>query len=636
MNKKLLNKFIAIFNIFSVHLIFLSLLFESQEMFQEYVNIRPEILSVTLYQISDFIKLLPFIFNIVLIEILAINLIAVIQNRKSKKISMWFLTSAIYGGVRLADFDIIANYKIYILQGVLILALLINFLISIKESKITLKNLIIYLITFVLIIVSIIFGKSILIYVAFIMQLVNNKEVNDKETNSKNKKIGKIFRLLIAFVMFATIIFEITVYSIILFKGKSVYQESCAFIDKIVEGLKKETIDKDEVLLSIKKYGKYGYINRKGEEIIPCIYDETCEAFWQSDDYCFLARKENNYYVISRRGTVLNETKDAPAPFFKGKYIEELFSKEQYKMLGANSSINSIIKDYFDKDEDSDNNIDDTFSNLFVNEDVLETEDYHENNDKIICNFNLDNGNILNVEIISDEENEELEDVLFDSDLSITNISILDNDNVIQEYKKIIIPITESYSYDEFNIECTYSGFIPYYDIDNKKTGLFDKKNFEKIFEIQANYQILEKIDNLVFVRDYSDPVNIKEFIFDSEGNKLLEFKEINALEDTRGNLFGFVIKKENDKVSYYNMQMEEKLKDFDYIISAADDMAKDLLICAEQTDGEVKYSLYDINGTLITKEKYDSLDIMNEESKFNFETKRYIFDSLFKYIYNI
>lgn len=93
----------------------------------------------------------------------------------------------------------------------------------------------------------------------------------------------------------------------------------------------------------IHENGKYGFIDRKGNKIIPCQYDTACEF----TPYQALVKNEGQFFYIDTNGRKLfNKTFEAATPVFEGRFAAVRISGK-WGMI--NSSGELILEPVYDK-----------------------------------------------------------------------------------------------------------------------------------------------------------------------------------------------------------------------------------------------------------------------------------------------
>ena len=157
---------------------------------------------------------------------------------------------------------------------------------------------------------------------------------------------------------------------------------------------------------------------------------------------------------------------------------------------------------------------------------------------------------------------------------------------------------------------------------------------------LEGKYQILDKKDDLIVVRDYNNPNNVRDYIMNSiTGEVLYIAKNISAYQ------CGYAIQKYNNKVVYCDNQLNEITREFDLICLVENG---EVLICGDNSNnGEYvvyteglsiedilaekipyynrEYSLYDIDGNRLTDYTYQVMkdEFLNEQ----YSGKNYILD---------
>ncbi len=610
MKQKTSNRILSICNIL-VFIIFWSLQFWGNE-YQFGVKIEHSVFSV--YEQN---QALIFSFKILFIILIIVNLVAIIQNRKDKKVMIWYSVPTIFyiiNTLTLWKIEIFSDDDILSKAWCIIPAiiLLINFIIEIihKRRK---KSMLLYVLGIIMCIGMFFINKYndlIWFVISFIMQFIYNKETTEES------KIQKIINIISFIILGVAIIYVGGRYIIMLKDLYATDKKSVEFINQIEVGLENENIEKP--LIRVCKNNKWGCINQEGEEIIPCEYDyigsngySSGSSIWKSK--YFIAKKDETYYILSISGKVLAMNEEAPIPFFTGMMVEisttgmqDAISKENAIMGSAQILLNNnYLKEEYAEEifENYDKNV------------ILPSNVYRNDYFNYIFEYQLENGYELEIEEITEYDEYENQYKY--------NIKVKRNNEIINTYENNGL-IIDRYG-DLGAIETYTNGDIPYYNLEEKLQGYYMRSNLQAK-TLRGNYEVLDTIDDKIIVRDYNDISNIKEMIINVNGNVLVKAKEINATEN------GYIVKKENNKMVYMNNNLEEKTPEFDFI--GANYLTKGLLICANNKESGKEYSLCNLNGNILTSQNYQII-----EEDYDFEesyNKSYLLDSIYEETYNL
>ena len=298
-----------------------------------------------------------------------------------------------------------------------------------------------------------------------------------------------------------------------------------------------------------------------------------------------------------------------------------------------------ICMDEYDKLEASSFNLGLSISSYIMNypyEDYYDKQYYikpvsYSYNEKsnVIYKYNLKNGDNLYVEEFENNEGKEK-----------YNIQVERNNQIIETIKNVQI----SFNYisgEEGAISTYISGDIPFKDIEKEIQGYYSIDEGMAKF-LEGKYQILDKKDNLIIIRDYNNPNNIGDYIMNSNtGEIIYTARNISAYQ------YGYVIQKYNDKVVYLNTDLKEITEEFDVIYLIEDG---EVLICGNNANyGEYilytkpyeeyisseggilnnrEYSLYDTQGNKLTDYTYQVMkdELLNE----SYKGKYYVFDNYY------
>lgn len=572
-------------------------------------------ISMSIVAIEGELKEMLTILLVLDIVMIIANIINIIINRKNRKMILWSIIPVIYfldGILSHFDLEIITNSITELKLWAIIpaIAFIIALIIEIRKNR-RKKNIIFYLLA---IIMSIgmyfldIFTSSIWLLIAGVMQFIYSNNTLVEES-----KVKKVFTTIILIIIGVTFIFAITKETMMIIKLHTVDKESVQFINQIKEKLEREKISND-VLILVNRNNKWGYINQTGKEIIPCEYDAISQISNTMCNTSFLiAQKQDNYYIISKNGTILSADNETPAPYVKGLLLNRI--KEAGEIPGdAHSKNGYLFQIHLGLSSYLGINNNEPIISAYDDEDIFITPENYDYNDdyNMVYEYDLKNGYKLYIEEIENINDEET-----------YNIQIKRNNQVINEMKDVNTTLSYTkdytYTYSEGGLLIYTNGYIPFCNLDKQIHGYYSMKDMNaKGFT--GKYRILDIIGNRIIVRDYNDISNTKDYIMDLETDEVLFVaKNISAYKQ------GYIIEKDNKKVAYMDNNFKQKTKEFDYIYLYT---KYGVMICGDNHNNSREYSLYDLNGNKLTNYTYQA---MGDEWKTVEEKEYYPLEYLFE-----
>ena len=279
--------------------------------------------------INIFIKNVDILAAILFLVVGISNIILAIQNRKDKKLFFWQMILALleawfilcvwakYYMIDLYDIQVWVTETIFVVVPCVFT--IMNLIFS-KECKVILMKMVSY-ISIIIFFGFIALGlepysettlliklnwNDILIVmqiVYILMQIVCvcNQDENIVESN-KRRNFNIIIYCVSEIEILILIIF-MSIYAMLTIRiNEGKWDKGIKDLNNSIETLQGKTIS--DVYFLVVKGNKYGFINEEGEEKIPCIYDyatKFLEVEYNDDTYYFaMAKKDNNYYVISK------------------------------------------------------------------------------------------------------------------------------------------------------------------------------------------------------------------------------------------------------------------------------------------------------------------------------------------------
>lgn len=302
MNTKTLNRFSSIINLICV--ITFGLFFISDIIMADYrffpIETSIGMFITILFSISALGLIIIFSINTI------INIVLAVQNRRDKKLFITYLFFAI-------------SEIIFIIMDIYTL----NDNILLFDDLLSLD---LYVGEHIFEIIPIIIA-TIMLGLQFIFI---HKQDND---NIKNKKyLNKMFNIIIIIFLIITCIIRIVLFVI--------YSKENFSIDKYINDIEKQIkencpLKTEERYFTVCENGKWGYINDKGQNIIPCIYDYAFEFYevgfnFNNEYLVSIVIKNNDYLLIFPNKNTINLGNN-PLKQYEGRYTPlERITKELF------------------------------------------------------------------------------------------------------------------------------------------------------------------------------------------------------------------------------------------------------------------------------------------------------------------
>ena len=317
MNKKRTNYVVAILNIISI-VAFYILAFSTTYLMSSIMS--GETGGKSIYNsliIETLLNNIQVILTLMYSGIGIINIICAIQNKQNKKLCFWQLVFGIYYlyiGLGLVisftdiDKDITDCISLIIFNIIPIILAIIN-LVRIRKNKPKIIQIISYIAVIILSILNLleIIGAYWQI-IAVVMQLIY---IHYQEKNIEERKSRKIINILLYYILqlILAVGFLVMVLSSLLItkvneiKWKSELEELYNNISTM------QGVANKEICIPVENNYKYGFINEKGQEKIPCEYDRV--SFFDEVEinnrtfYIALAKKDTKFYVLTKSNDIL-------------------------------------------------------------------------------------------------------------------------------------------------------------------------------------------------------------------------------------------------------------------------------------------------------------------------------------------
>lgn len=317
MNKKRTNRLVAVLNIISI-VAFYIFVFSISYLTSGIMSGETGGISIYNSRIIDTLLnniqvILPLMYS----GIGIINIICAIQNKENKKICFWQLVFGIYylyAGLGIVisyadiDEDITDWISRIIFSIVPIILAIINF-IRIRKNRPKVIQVISYIAVIILSILSLleIMGTYWQI-IAVVMQLIY---IHYQEKNIEESKSRKIINILLYYILQLILVvgfLGMVLFSLLITKVNETKWKS--ELEKLYNSISTmQGITNKEICIPTEKNYKYGFINEKGQEIIPCEYDRVSYfnevEINNSTFYVALAKKDTKFYILSKSNDVL-------------------------------------------------------------------------------------------------------------------------------------------------------------------------------------------------------------------------------------------------------------------------------------------------------------------------------------------
>lgn len=556
MNKKRTNYIIAISNV----LLIISV----------YANIYIGIIygSSGVKSIYNSFILDTFIGNAQLIKIVIcsitgiLNIVAGVQNRKNKKICFWQLIFGIYEiilAIVITANPIITtsrNIEIAVCAVIPIILALRN-IIFIKKNKPKVIQIISYVVT---IIISILVIFDIIdVYwdiICVIMQFVyvHNQEKHIQE--SKSRKIVNVILYYVVQAIFVIIVFVMSIVVIII--NKVNYSKLGNQVTEILNEIASlSDITKQEEYIVVENDSKYGFINEKGEEKIPCNYDGV--SFFYSADinnkkcYFALAKKDSEYYIISKNNQKINLNDNEYfrniSDYVENEMIDTLNNEEKWASVPMYSfALQGFIGS---KTEIKYQPLPEKLKNNQIN--------LQKDNPELYEGYKLYYEN-ENYTMIIEPMQEGKGYSKYDDTITIEpkcKVTIRRSNGEENSSIEYLPGFTEY----ENTLEVLSDGSIVFKSLDEETYGWYDSNGNKR--KLPSGYEIQDITNNIIIVYKYDEETDSTEYYFlDHSGRIVLKTQDfLRTLENA------YIVKNEDNKMLLYDQNLNKISDEYDFII---------------------------------------------------------------------
>lgn len=318
--------------------------------------------------------------------------------------------------------------------------------------------------------------------------------------------------------------------------------------------------------INVKKDGKFGYINPKGETVIDFVYD-FATPFTTINVY-------NKYFEIAL------VCKDG---------ISEIIMKNS-----------RVVKSYVSESSDED-----------YEAKIKELEDFYFNtigmdgDMKFEIDTNLNHINSAPVYYENSEEYTYRYDYNNEYDVIVTKSSMGLKDSYALARKDDFdyrLPLDcEKLDYDENYLYLYSDGTIPFYNLEKEEQGWFSTRGVKK--SMKGNAQIIEKLGDIFLYKDYNKDGLIT--FYSEKGDKLSDsYKDI-FIQDGR-----YIVKKSNDKYTIIDENYNQIIEgEYDYIDTS---LLEDGIYLFGNVDDVIEFNDYDYADLNFIMMDYDG-NILND-----------------------
>lgn len=258
-----------------------------------------------------------------------------------------------------------------------------------------------------------------------------------------------------------------------------------------------------DVYINVKKDGKYGYINQKGEVVIDFIYDYASPfvnitAFNKDFQIALVCEDKTSYIILKNQRKVMSYRAESANDNYEAKMqeLQDIYTNT----LGQGGTMQTEIEKKTDQMQRAVRyeELSDSYTYRY---------DYNDQYDLIITQSNLGLGDKFE---LAKKDN--------------LNIRMnLDCSNI---------------DYDEDYVYLYSNRSIPFFDVSSKEQGWFTSYGKKNVMTGKA--QILDFIEDKILIRNYN---NDTIYFIDSDGNILSDiYKDIYITEDR------YIVKNSNNK----------------------------------------------------------------------------------------
>lgn len=277
-----------------------------------------------------------------------------------------------------------------------------------------------------------------------------------------------------------------------------------------------------DVYINIKKDGKYGYINPKGEIVIGFIYDYaspfvTITAFNKDFQIALVCEGKTSYIILKNQRKVMSYRAESANDNYEAKMqeLQDIYTNT----LGQGGTMQTEIEKKTDQ--------------------MQKAVCYEELSDKYTYRYDY---------------NDQYDILITQSNLGLGDkyeLAKKDNLNIRMNLD------CSNLDYDEDNVYLYSNGNIPFFDVSSKEQGWFT--GYGKKNSMTGKAQILDFIDDKILIRNYN---NDTIYFIDAQGNILSDvYKDIYLMQNQ------YIVKNSEHKYMVINKEFQKILEpEFDVI----------------------------------------------------------------------
>lgn len=381
------------------------------------------------------------------------------------------------------------------------------------------------------------------------------------------REIESIFAIsIIAVIVVATMILDLCIYFysaignyILEKKNENQTEYSEAYFKYITE------LEDLGPYINVKKDGKYGYINLKGETVIDFEYDfatpfTTITVYDKNFQIALVCKDGISQIILKNKRVVKSYVSESADENYMAK-IEEL---------------NDFYKNTIGMEKEME-------FEIVQNRKISKVPVYKDNSEEYTYRYDY---------------NEEYDVLVTESSMGLKNNYVLAKKDDLNYQLELDC---EYLDYDENYLYLYNDGTIPFYNPDKNEQGWFSVRGVKK--SMKGNAQILEKIGDIFLYKDYNKDGQIT--FVNQNGEKLSDsYKEIYIQEDR------YIVKKSNDKYTIIDSEYNQIIEgEYDYVdISLADSgvylfgNVTDVVEFNEYEYADLDFTMLDYEGNVINE----------------------------------
>ena len=389
---------------------------------------------------------------------------------------------------------------------------------------------------------------------------------------------------VISVIAIATVVLDLTVYFyqnigsyVLAKKNENQTEYSNTFFKYITE------LDGVDKYINVKKDGKYGYINTKGETVLDFNYDFatpfTTINVYNKEFQIALVCSDGISKIIMKNGRVVKS------------YVSET-SDENYQ-----AKIDELA-DFYNNTIGMANKM--TFEIDTNVQEMNYAPVYHENSEEYTYRYDY---------------NDEYDITVTQSSMGLkdTYALIKKGDNGFK------LPLDcENLDYDENALYLYQDGTIPFFNPEKEEQGWFSPRGVKKSMKGKA--QILEKTNDKFVYKDYSKDAKIS--FHNEKGEKLSDYYKDIFIQNGR-----YVVKKENDKYTIVDENYNQIIEgEYDYVDTSLVDSGiylfgnvDDVIEFNDYDYADLKFVMLDYDGNVINdnlEQVYSKYYKIDDDSK--------------------